>query len=45
MLRFPEGWEVETVAPQDAPKLTATEITEALSSLTNTPHISELLHR
>ena len=41
-LRFPEGWEVNTVTPQDAPKLTATEIEEALSLPIGTPRISEI---
>lgn len=41
-LTFPEGWEVTTLGPKDAPKLSEAEIEAAFSAPIGTPRIAEL---
>ncbi len=41
-LAFPENWEVTTVAPNDAPKLSETGIESALGQPIGTPRIEEM---
>lgn len=41
-LTFPEGWEVKTIAPKDAPKLSEAAIEEAFGRPIGTPRIAEM---
>ena len=41
-LNFPTGWEVEVLAPKDAPALSDAQIEKAFAAPIGTPRISEL---